>query len=71
MKRSCTATRSRASSPRAAIGHRIDRSIALGYVKSDFAREGMSFELDLLGQTRTATVSLQAPYDPQGSLLRS
>ena len=53
------------------FGHRIGRSIALGYVKTELARDGERFSLDLFGQDRGAVISLAAPYDPQGSRLRS
>ena len=53
------------------FGHRIGRSIALGYVRSDLARDGESFTIDLFGQQRRAVLSLAAPYDPDGARLRS
>ena len=52
-------------------GHRIDRSIALGYVPTELARDGETFTLDIFGTERRATISLSAPYDRQGSRLRS
>jgi len=54
-----------------AYGHCVDRSLAAGYVPAELAREGARFEIDILGEMRTATVRLQAPYDPQGLRLRS
>jgi dimethylglycine dehydrogenase len=53
-----------------AYGHCVDRSLAAGYVPSELARDGARFEIDILGETRTATVRLQALYDPQGLRLR-
>ena len=53
------------------FGHRIGRSIALGYVRSDLVRDGESFTIDLFGQPRRAVLSLSAPYDPDGARLRS
>ncbi len=52
------------------FGHRIGRSIALGYVPVALARDGERFTLDLFGEDRTATISLAAPYDPEGRRLR-
>ena len=54
-----------------AYGHCVDRSLAAGYVPAELAREGARFEIDILGEMRTATVRLQALYDPQGLRLRS
>jgi len=54
-----------------AYGHCVDRSLAAGYVPAELARDGARFEIDILGEMRTATVRLQALYDPQGLRLRS
>lgn len=54
-----------------AFGHCIGKSLAAGYVPRALARDGESFEIDILGQTCTATVRLAPLYDPQGLRLRS
>ena len=54
-----------------AYGHCIGRSLAAGYVPTALAREGAHFEIDILGEMRTATVRLEPLYDPQGLKLRS
>jgi dimethylglycine dehydrogenase len=54
-----------------AYGHCIDKSLAAGYVPAALAREGARFEIDILGEMRTATIRLQALYDPAGLRLRS
>jgi dimethylglycine dehydrogenase len=54
-----------------AYGHCIGKSLAAGYVPSALAREGARFEIDILGELRTATVHLEPLYDPQGLKLRS
>jgi dimethylglycine dehydrogenase len=54
-----------------AYGHWVDRSLAAGYVPSALAREGERFEIDILGDMRTATVRLEPLHDPQGLRLRS
>ena len=51
-------------------GHRIDRSLAVGYVPAALARDGETFTLDLFGEERRATISLAAPYDADGARLR-
>jgi len=53
-----------------AYGHCIDRSLAAGYVPATLARDGARFEIDILGELRTATVRLEPLYDPQGLRLR-
>jgi dimethylglycine dehydrogenase len=54
-----------------AFGHCIGKSLAAGYVPTALAREGARFEIDILGEMRTATVRLEPLYDPQGLRLRS
>jgi dimethylglycine dehydrogenase len=53
-----------------AYGHCIGRSLAAGYVPTALAHEGARFEIDILGELRTATVHLEALYDPRGLRLR-
>jgi dimethylglycine dehydrogenase len=53
-----------------AYGHCIDRSLAAGYVPAALARDGARFQIDILGELRTATVRLEPLYDPQGLRLR-
>ena len=53
-----------------AYGHCIDKSLAAGYVPTALARDGARFEIDILGEMRTATVRLEPLYDPQGLRLR-
>ena len=54
-----------------AYGHCIGKSLAAGYVPTALAREGARFEIDILGEMRTATVHLEPLYDRQGARLRS
>jgi dimethylglycine dehydrogenase len=54
-----------------AYGHCIEESLAAGYVPSTLAREGERFEIDVLGDMRSATVRLEPLYDPRGLRLRS
>ncbi|MGH8137491.1 MAG: GcvT family protein [Steroidobacteraceae bacterium] len=53
-----------------AYGHCVDKSLAAGYVPAELAHEGVQFEIDILGEMRTATVRLQPIHDPQGLRLR-
>jgi dimethylglycine dehydrogenase len=54
-----------------AYGHVIGKSLAAGYVPSAVARAGARFEIDILGEIRTAIVHLEPLYDPKGARLRS
>jgi dimethylglycine dehydrogenase len=54
-----------------AFGHCVGKSLAAGYVPTAMARDGARFEIDILGEMRTATVHLEPLYDPRGLRLRS
>jgi len=51
-------------------GHCVGKSLAAGYVPTALAREGARFEIDILGEMRSATLRLEPLYDPQGLRLR-
>jgi dimethylglycine dehydrogenase len=53
-----------------AYGHRLQQSLALGYVKTPFFEDGGAFEVEVLGERRPARLSARAPYDPDGAKLR-
>jgi dimethylglycine dehydrogenase len=53
-----------------AYGHCVGKSLAAGYLPTALAREGARFEIDILGEMRSATVRLAPLYDPQGLRLR-
>jgi len=53
-----------------AFGHCVGKSLAAGYVPTALARDGARFEIDILGEMRTATVRLEALHDPRGVRLR-
>jgi dimethylglycine dehydrogenase len=53
-----------------AYGHCIDKSLAAGYVPAALAKEGARFEIDILGEMRTAAVRLRPLYDPESVRLR-
>jgi dimethylglycine dehydrogenase len=53
-----------------AYGHCIGKSLAAGYVPAALAKDGEIFQIDILGEMRTATVRLEPLHDPQGRRLR-
>jgi dimethylglycine dehydrogenase len=54
-----------------AYGHCVGKSLAAGYVPSALARDGARFEIDVLGDMRTAIVHLEPLYDPKALKLRA
>jgi dimethylglycine dehydrogenase len=51
-------------------GHRLQESIALGYVKTPYFEDGAAFEVEVLGERRPARMSERSCYDPDGGLMR-
>ena len=54
-----------------AWGHTVGRSLAFVYVAPQFEAPGSTFELDLLGERRTATVLAEPAYDPANTAPRA
>ena len=52
------------------FGFRINKSIALGMVRPDYAEIGSKLEMDILGKMHKIKVIPESPYDPQNVLLR-
>jgi dimethylglycine dehydrogenase len=52
-------------------GHRVERSIALGYLPSDRCSPGAELAIDILGERRPATVMPGPVYDPENERLLS
>ncbi len=52
------------------FAHHIGQSIALGYVPADLARDGESFEIELLGEMKPARLAAAPLYDPNGGRMR-
>ncbi len=52
------------------FGHRIGRSIALAYVRSDLAVPGTTLDIGILGTRYPATVATSPLYDPANARLR-
>jgi dimethylglycine dehydrogenase len=53
------------------FGHRTGKSIALGYVDSEFTAEGQELLVDIFGEKRKATVVPEIIYDPENARLRA
>ena len=52
------------------FAHHIGRSIALGYVPSELARDNEPFEIELLGEMKPARLAAAPLYDPNGDRMR-
>jgi dimethylglycine dehydrogenase len=53
------------------FGWRLDKSLALGYVRPDLAAEGTELEIDILGKMHPCRVIEESPFDPQNERLRA
>ena len=54
-----------------AYGFSVDKSVAIGMVKTDYWRPGDSYEIAILGQPHHAVLLDKPPFDPEGVRLRS
>jgi dimethylglycine dehydrogenase len=52
-------------------GHCLKKSLAIGYVKSEFAEPGTPLGIEILGERKQATVLRESPYDPDNLELRA
>jgi dimethylglycine dehydrogenase len=52
-------------------GHNLAKSLAIGYVKPEFAAVGTKLSIEILGEHRNATVLVDSPYDPENKDLRA
>lgn len=52
-------------------GHRVEKSIALGYVPPEFSAEGTALEVEILGRARKAKVVSMPLYDPKNEKIKS
>ena len=52
-------------------GHVLQKSLAIGYVKTAYAAVGTRLTIDSLGERKQATVLVDSPYDPQNLELRA
>jgi dimethylglycine dehydrogenase len=53
-----------------AYGHRVGRSLALGYIPAALASATEGFEIELIGERRAARREDAAVLDPAGSRMR-
>ena len=54
-----------------AFGHRVQQSLALGYIPAALAAADSGFEIEIIGE-RCKARRLRAPaYDPSGTLMRT
>ena len=55
-----------------AWGYRVEKSIALGMIRSDLAQPGTEIEVEIYGQRVSATVQPDQPlWDPSNERLRA
>ena len=52
-------------------GHVLQKSLAIGYLKSDFAAPGTELGIEILGERKRATVLVDSPYDTDNQALRA
>jgi len=52
-------------------GHRVDKSIALGYVPPEFTEPGTKLEVEVLGQKLPAEVVATPIYDPKNERMKA
>ena len=52
-------------------GHVLKKSLAIGYVKPEFAEVGTKIAIEILGERKDATVLVDSPYDPENKDLRA
>ena len=53
-----------------AYGHHVKKSLALAYVDRDVITDDVELTVFVVGETRTARILPEPPYDPTGSRLR-
>jgi dimethylglycine dehydrogenase len=54
-----------------AFGHRVNHSLALGYVPAALAKADTGFEIEIIGERRKAHRLGGAAFDPAGALMRT
>ena len=52
-------------------GHRVEKSIAMGYVKPQFAKPGTKLLVEILGDKRPAEVAAMPLYDPKNERMKA
>ena len=54
-----------------AWSYTLEKSVALGYVRTDLATPGTALDIDILGERCPATVGQEPLYDHNNSRLRA
>ena len=52
-------------------GHALKKSLAIGYVKPEFAPVGTQLQIEILGERKSATVLVDSPFDPENTALKA
>ena len=52
-------------------GFRLNKSIALGMVKPEYAKVGQKLKIDILGKIHEVSIIEDSPYDSENKLLRA
>jgi len=52
-------------------GHALAKSLAIGYVKPEFAAVGTQLQIEILGERKRATILVDSPYDPENKDLKA
>ena len=53
------------------FGFRVNKSLALGMVRPEFAAVGTELEIKILGKIFKSMVIPESPYDPENNVLRA
>ncbi|MFQ5760693.1 MAG: glycine cleavage T C-terminal barrel domain-containing protein, partial [Acidiferrobacterales bacterium] len=53
------------------FAHYVQKSVALGYIPTELAKDGEAFEIELLGEMKPAKIVAAPLYDPAGERMRS
>lgn len=54
-----------------AFGHSVGKSIALGFIKSEYVKSGAEFDIAILGINHSAKLLDEPAFDPKGERLRA
>ena len=54
-----------------AYGHWVEKSLAIGYVRTGFEEPGTELEIEILGRRHPATIIPESPHDPDNARLRA
>jgi len=49
----------------------VQKSLAIGYARTELATPGTELTIEILGERKPATVVPESPYDPENLQLRS